>query len=766
MIFFGYPNYPSQIGNTIENALLEIRKQGNKAESWKAMNISGAFIRSKVHESIKNCDFFAADITHLNFNVVYEIGFAIGNKRPVLLTKNRTIKEIAPTIRDIGIFDTIGITEYSNSQELSDILKKGTKNVLYNADININMRTPVFLLETKHKTDYSIRITSRIKKSKLRFKHFDPSETPRINVYDSITFIAQAIGVIIQLLDDQSEDRDINNVRAAFLSGLADGMGKILYLLQFDENPIPIDYRDFVRVFRTIEDIDSAIADFADSVVEKLQDPSDFSNTDEKSLIEKLDFGSSAAENEMQTLRTYYLNTESYNTVRKGLVQLVVGRKGSGKSAIFIQIRDKERSKKDNLVLDLMPDGYQLIKFKEMVLDRLKEGSYQHTITAFWEYVLLLEISNKIIQNDRQLYLIDTSLTKQYQDLRTKYEMQKYMQEGDFSERLNFLIKNFTSNFNKEVAGDDISLSTESLTNLLYLHDIKELRLDLENYLKRKDRVWILFDNIDKGWPITGLTEGDLFIIRALIDAVRQIQRSFQKKNISVHPVIFLRNDVYELLVRNTSDRQKESKVVLDWVDPDLLKELLRLRIATSLKADSVPSFEELWKDICVSHYNGEETSDFFVNRSLFRPRFLINFINQCKSYAINFKHSKISKEDIEKGFESYSYDLLTDIGYEIQDIIPEGTDILYTFTECESELSRDKLESLIHSKVQNQEKSREVFEILFYYGFLGIKNNGDIKFIYDFNYDMKSMKIHLNRPDKSVFCINPAFWPALQITK
>ena len=71
---------------------------------------------------------------------------------------------------------------------------------------------------------------------------------------------------------------------------------------------------------------------------------------------------------------------------------MVIGRKGSGKTAIFFQVRDRIRQRRQNVVLDLKPDGYQLLKFKESILSLLAQGTYEHTITAFWEYLILLEL--------------------------------------------------------------------------------------------------------------------------------------------------------------------------------------------------------------------------------------------------------------------------------------------------------------------------------------------------------------------------------------
>ncbi|WP_431194271.1 P-loop ATPase, Sll1717 family, partial [Pseudomonas viridiflava] len=142
----------------------------------------------------------------------------------------------------------------------------------------------------------------------------------------------------------------------------------------------------------------------------------------------------------------------------------------------------------------------------------------------------------------------------------------------------------------------------------------------------------------DKGWPTSGLQHEDLLIIRALIDATRKIERTFERAHVTVHTIVFLRNDVYELLVKETSDRGKEAKVLLDWTDADLLRELLRLRIASNNFKGNEP-FSAIWPKVCVSHYKGEESSQYLIDRSLMRPRFLLSLISQCKSFAINLNH-------------------------------------------------------------------------------------------------------------------------------
>ena len=52
-----------------------------------------------------------------------------------------------------------------------------------------------------------------------------------------------------------------------------------------------------------------------------------------------------------------------------------------------------------------------------------------------------------------------------------------------------------------------------------------------------------------------------------------------------------------------------------------------------------------------MSHYEGEETSQFLIHRSLMRPRHLLKLVGHCKSFAVNLDHERIEAEDIAKGF-------------------------------------------------------------------------------------------------------------------
>jgi len=763
--FCAYAASPKSIGDTIESAIYHLEARENIAlESWKALDIVGHFISQEVTEKVESCDYIVADITVLNFNVIYEIGYAIGQEKKVLLVRNASIKEDMPKISDVGIFDTLGYESYHNSNQLASFIKNVSKKRPLSLQQKISTAAPVYLLEGMHKTDYASRVVSRIKKSRYIFRSFDPNEQARLSAMDAIDQIGKSYGVVIPLLSNESVGSDIHNIRGAFLAGLAAGMRRVLCLLQYGEEPVPIDYRDFVSVAFHPDDINEHIAEFAANIAEASQASDGTAASIPDTFLQTVELGAISAENEMRGLEKYYLKTDPFLKASRGEANIIVGRKGSGKSAIFLQVRDGERNRVGNIVLDLKPDGYKLVKFKELILSFLGEGTFQHTIMAFWEYVLLLEICYKILEKDRETHKRNHEIYKPYRQLADAYNADGYEHEGDFSERMSGLMEKISTEYRSQYGEEkSVRLSATQITEMLYFHDIQSLRKQVINYMSFKEGCWLLFDNIDKGWPTSGLEPEDLHIIRALIDASRKIAREFDRKNVSLKSIVFLRNDVYELLVMRTSDRGKEASVLLDWTDADLLRELIRLRLVSN-NQDSSSNFENLWSLICVSHYKGEESSQYLIDRSLMRPRFLLNLISQCKGFAINLNHTKILEEDIEKGLKAYSTDLLADVGYEINDVQSGVEDVLYAFIGASAILSKKELVVLLEEYGIKEDEVNEIIDLLVWYGFLGYLMQDQDRYIYDFNYSMKLMKGIYNKDSDIPFKINSAFWPSLMI--
>jgi hypothetical protein len=609
-----------------------------------------------------------------------------------------------------------------------------------------------------------LAIISRVKKTRLGFKNFFPQEEPRLSAIKAVDDVTAALGVIVPLLAKNFTDASVHNIRAAFVGGLALALGKATLILQPSDGPAPLDVRDIVKTYSRPEDIADHIGELALDVTERLQAVEPLP-VPTNNFLAQLSIGDPIAENEFQTLGNYFLRTDEFGRASRGEVNIVVGRKGAGKTALFSQLRNEKRTNTRNIVVDLKPEGYQLIRLKEDVLDFLAEGAKTHLITAFFEYVLYLEISYKVLEKDKARHARDGRLYEPYRRLLDVYQSGD-AGEGDFSERLLSLSRDLVSKFRESFgAASEQRLTAKQVTKLIYKHNIREVRDALSAYLEFKNAVWVLFDNLDKGWSPHGLANNDILILRSLIDAARKIQREVQKDGHDFHCVVFVRNDVYQLLVESSADYGKESRAALDWTDADLLRELLRRRLVQNgLPTDT--TFERVWAQICVSHYKGEETSQYLIDRSLMRPRNLLKILAHCRGFAVNLGRERIEQSDIEKGLRAYSLDLITEADQELTDIIGSDIALLYHFIGEEDQFDISQLSAIVKGAGIPEERIETVIEFLLYYGFLGIKLDGqNPRYIFDVGYDMKLLKVLISKNARSVtYSLSPAFYPGLNL--
>ena len=668
----------------------------------------------------------------------------------------------------MGLFDTLGVKKYVNSNDLVKIISeiKDIQPIEFGV-VNLDMKTPVYLLDAKYKTELVHRMISRVKKSGLFYRSFDPNEMPRMSVSSVVPQVAKSLGVIVSLLPSDISDARLHNLRAAFISGLAQGMDKELMILQLGDDPVPVDCRDFITYVSELSAVNNAVGDFAIRVTQALQREKEPQIKEPKTFLERLNLGASAAENEFRDLSQYYLETDAYKRVLRGEIRIVLGRKGSGKTALFSQARNYYRRDKKNVVLDLKPEGYKLLKFKEEVLTLLKEGTLEHTLTAFWEYILLLEICYKLLEKDQRFHMYNHNLTEQYCRLKELYHNDEYITEGDFSERMTKIIDSISEKF-KELYGkeENLKLSDHQITGFLYKHNIKNLKQEIENYLQYKGDLWFFIDNLDKGWPTSGINKEDMIIIRTLLEATRKLERSFSNKTTQCKTVVFLRNDVYELLTEETPDRGKETSVLLDWVDADSLREMLRKRFVFN-ELEENPDFYSIWRDIADSVVDGEESSQYLIDRCLMRPRALLDCLNTSKGYAINRGHEKITQDDIFDGLKAFSRDMIQEISLEIRDVFPVINDALYMFIGSKLKLEEDDLFLLFMEENIPEKEWNDLIDIFLWYGVLGyVGPEEETKYIYSVGYNLKILKKapKIWGQEKPIFIINPAFVSGLEI--
>jgi hypothetical protein len=759
--FFAYPAVPDDLTATITTATRGIRDSDQiKVTPWPQVDIFGANIPDTIRNEVADSDILICDITITNLNVYYEIGFAIGRGKILAPVVNTSFANATENLQREGFFDNIGYRTYENSEQLLKILREVSATTLLDLyEKSPNLTQPLFVLDTLRKTDFRNEIISAVKAARVFYRSFDPVEVPRFSTASMIAEITASGGVVIPVLASHVHDAERHNLRVALLAGLSHGLGRQTLLIQLGHprQLIPADYRDFVHTVHDAKEIVELVGPFAMNAVVESQSLEIPAARGERTALQMLSLGASAAENEFRTLKDYFVQTAEFGRTLRGEVRIVAGRKGSGKTAIFFQVRDTFRREKNCLIVDLKPESHQLSLFREELLKVIGIGAFDHTLAAFWYFLILSEILLAL---------------KRSADLRSKYEsralaigaeiedlVKKFniTEMGDFTTRLTNLGNSLISEI-RGLQSEGKIFSPQRLTNLIYEGGIADVRNLIERHTNGHTRLVFLFDNIDKGWPANGVPKDDVRMVRLLIEALDKVKRDFDARERDFQFVIFLRNDIYEMLVDETPDRGKAAEVRIDWTDRAKLRQVIYRRLQASAKNTDL-NFDHLWSRYFVETAGKQDSFEYFVDHCLMRPRFLINVIDNAISNAINRAHTRVEVEDCEDAVKQHSFYLIDDFGFEIRDVSGIDAAILYAFVGATELLTKEEIFEAFRGRGLKDEELENGLRLMLWYGVFGIAaRDGTPRFIYDYEYNMKRLEAEiLNTQDEMLYVVNAA---------
>ncbi len=116
--------------------------------------------------------------------------------------------------------------------------------------------------------------------------------------------------------------------------------------------------------------------------------------------INELSFGVPAAERDNELI-SCFVESDIYRKLLNGEKTIILGNRGSGKSALFKKLADDEVIRK-NIVVQLAPDEYSYELLSE-TMKKEAEGSWakQGANSAAWKYLMLLRVMKELNKSGR-----------------------------------------------------------------------------------------------------------------------------------------------------------------------------------------------------------------------------------------------------------------------------------------------------------------------------------------------------------------------------
>jgi len=328
-----------------------------------------------------------------------------------------------------------------------------------------------------------------------------------------------------------------------------------------------------------------------------------------------LDFGAPAAERDItRGLKDYFVESETYKRIENRQKYIILGNRGSGKSAIFKVIADRERDR-STLVLELAPEDYSY-EMLASVMKEEREGAWakQGAYAAAWKFLIYVLIMKGLTSRGPRLKTGPAE--KIYAYLRNNHEGE---QGNPIAVLISYLKR--IEGLKVGAAKLEASIKSRELLKLYKLEEIDKLLPALQELCARR-KVLVLIDELDRGWDASEDA-------KAFVAGLFQAAISINALTKDLRVLISLRQELYDSIPSLYEDAQKYRDVMetVQW-DEELLLELVAKRIKHSVPGLGDRSHLDTWNAVFaeILDYRKTKSFNYIVDRTLYRPREIIQF--------------------------------------------------------------------------------------------------------------------------------------------
>ena len=636
-------------------------------------------------------------------------------------------------------------------------------------------------LRGRHETNADIKITKRIGAGPIPQIVDDPKESASQTLTWYGTQVYSAHCVVCHMANPERDGALLHNARYSLVAGLAFGLGKPLLMLSEGQYVSPIDYRELLRHYETTAQAVKYLEDWLSPHEEewKNQQNAAKSYTSATRLANELRgirLGEPVAENEaIDLVDHYFIETHAFQEAFEGKHTIFVGRKGVGKAANFLKLSSELKVDRRNLVCEIKPVSYDLQSVFQLMHSLKAKGSKSYTIESLWKFLLASEVAHAVLD----------SINRRPDPKRHENEVKlvEFMEKNaellpkDFATRLDACLARLVSERLVSEGDNSQSGAIESFQNAISeaIHGglYKDLRLILGKLLSDKSRVAILIDNLDKAWDHnSNLSSASEFLL-GILSAANRIKADFshsdsRRESVTLSVTIFLRSDIFEQVKNVAREPDKINTAKIAWSDPEILFRVIEERFTALHEGNISP--QDLWRRYVCNTVQSMRSQDYFLSRSLPRPRDFVFFVKAALATAINRRHVRIEESDIIEAEKQYSQFAVDSILVEHDGSYGSLESIIYECAAVSPYLTQDEVGKALQRAGVTTENIEQAIQYLCGLTFLGIEvNTGDFRFAEDRNTSTRNSILARRVGDSSQrsprFKVHPAFWAFLEIT-
>ncbi|HET7307228.1 MAG TPA: ATP-binding protein [Gammaproteobacteria bacterium] len=475
-----------------------------------------------------------------------------------------------------------------------------------------------------------------------------------------------------------------------------------------------------------------------------------------QNLIRPNLLGDLRAEADSSMLNKAFIETADYRTLIETSDRIVVvGRRGTGKSALTIRLEHHWRTSDDVEVVKIAPEEYQVIGIRPLV--RLFGDSFNKARAGArlaWRYALMMEAARSLSPHYK--------FTKSESYPILQQHLRHWPKErASITEALRYRLLDVV---------DESQSPEERIGNLPVALDLRKIEDALRTACEDvKTSTVFLVDKLDEGYEPDDIGVG-------FIDGLVQAAIDIKTRIPNIKPIIFLRDNIFRAVQTFDPDytRNIEGHVLrLHW-DENALFNFASLRLKFAFELEDESSLK-IWNKCTAGDLKGKRGFSRCLQLTLYRPRDLVALLNEAFHFALKAGQTHIMETQVEQTAHAISQNRLDDLKKEYSSVLPGLSEYVGAFhgqhpqlavesavDRLQHVLSEGSSDPLIQQDFLILSDANAVIRGLYSVGFLGIREPTAGSFV--FCHDGRSPDRGFNIGDQVL--VHPCYWIALNCAK
>ena len=471
-----------------------------------------------------------------------------------------------------------------------------------------------------------------------------------------------------------------------------------------------------------------------------------------------IEWGEDEARND-NSLNHYFVEFPGFDRILAGKKRYIIGRKGTGKTAILQKLRLQAEADPMRFYTDISLRDFPLNSFKSLG-DRSLHDKAKYV--PAWKFLMLTELANLIIQDNsiepsRELEQLKSFIGENFPNGTSVTETINKLRQNENKINVTF----------PPLSGENTgTTSTETVSFVHYNRAVKKLE-ELLQFIHTESCFVLLIDELDEGYRVENSNLN--LIILSLLRATDEIYNTCKNVGLNCLPILALRSDIFDSLEDNDLNKLDDYVLRLNWTtdeeDPWSLKQIAEKRIAATLREKSIDiETTNYWNLVADDTSYPKGLWQYICNLTFSRPRDIIKLLKYCS----NTCSSKLKITDVKKAEVTYSDWFYREFRDEVQSFLPCWKEAM----NCLSEVAKGKEKiAILNDRMTNNDEIKkwcqdncksaiDVIRILFNYSVIGcINENG--RWIFKYKDDYFDFM-----PSYPYYCIHYGFCRKLRIPR